>query len=56
MIDERVMEELKKIASRVKAVLGDRNATVQINVGHKQPEAIVNMTLTNVTGVKAHGQ
>lgn len=52
MIDKQVKEKLEQIGRQVKAVLGDVNASVQINVGRRQPEAVVNVNLTDVTEVK----
>lgn len=52
MIDAKIKEKLSEIGSQVKAVLGDVNASVQINVGRRQPRAVVNVNLTDVTEVK----
>ena len=52
VIDKQVTEKLAQIGRQVKTLLPDVNARVEINVGRKQPEAIVNVSLTGVTEVR----
>jgi len=52
MLPQYVKNKLVEIGRQVKELLPGVNANVQINVGAKQPLAIVNVSLTDVTEVK----
>jgi len=52
MLEQKTKDKLAEIGQQVKELLPGVNANVQINVGAKQPLAIVNVSLTDVTEVK----